>query len=308
MKTIRMKLKPLGSYLTDWSSDTITGALLWVYLRRFGQEALSQLIATFLKNDPPFVISSGFPGDLLQRPYLYKPSRQITSLAQLDEGKKAKKSQWVSLDAFNRLREGQFVKPEDIDKPIRTEVVLHNHISRTLGTTLEEGGLYSVEERFLDIEQYRCITVYANVQPDWVELLGELFADLGRSGFGARSSTGKGAFQVMEVTAFDGFNALACANSFVLLGNVIPRATDPSQGFYRLTIKRGRLGEEYAKLHDPFKKPLIMLTAGSVLYSTNKDTLWLGRFVENIAPSATQVVHCGMAMVVPALLDKTDYL
>ncbi|MEW5920390.1 MAG: hypothetical protein AB1796_05430 [Bacillota bacterium] len=302
MKTVRLKLKPLGSYLTDWSSDTMTGALLWVYSRRFGPAALSQLIAAFRQNEPPFVLSSGFPGDLLPRPFIPQPVQQITTLRQIEEGKKLKKSQWVSLAMFNSLRQGQMHKPEEIPKPLLTEVVLHNQVSRISGSTSEGGELYSVEEQFLNIEHYQHITVYANVQPDWEDLLGELFADLGRTGLGARSSTGKGAFIVEEIADFYGFSAPPGANSYILLGNITPRATDPAKGYFKVAIKRGKLGEEYAKLPNPFKKPLVMLVPGSVLYSTAPLAGWLGRFVEDIAPAAPQVVHCGMAMVTPARL------
>jgi CRISPR-associated protein Csm4 len=302
MKTIRLKLKPLGSYLTDWSSDTITGALLWVYSRRFGPEALGQLISAFLQNKPPFVLSSGFPGDLLPRPLLPQPARPLTNLKQIEEGKKLKKSQWVTLDTFNSLRQGQQAYPEEIPKPQFEELVTHNQVSRLTGTTGEDGGLYTVEEKFLNIKHYRYISVYANVQPDWEGLLGELFSDLGRTGIGARSSTGKGAFVVEETADFHGFSDLPETNSCIILGNITPRATEPARGYFKITIKRGKLGEEYAKLPNPFKKPLVMLVPGSVLYSSASVPGWLGRFVEDIAPAAPQVVHCGMAMVTPARL------
>ena len=302
MKTIRLKLKPLGSYLTDWSSDTITGALLWAYNRRFGSIALGQLISSFLKNEPPFVLSSGFPGDLLPRPFLPQPARQITTLTQIEEGKKLKKSQWVTLDEFNNLRQGQPAKPVEIPRSMLTEVVMHNQVSRISGSTSEGGELYTVEEHFLDIKHFQYISVYAHVQPDWADLLAEMFSDLGRTGLGARSSTGKGAFMVEETADFYGFSDLPETNSCIILGNITPRATDPAKGYFKVAIKRGRLGEEYAKLPNPFKKPLVMLVPGSVLYSTAPLSGWLGRFVEDIAPAAPQVVHCGMAMVTPAML------
>ncbi|MBT9173027.1 MAG: hypothetical protein DDT21_01417 [Syntrophomonadaceae bacterium] len=304
MKTVRLKLNPLGSYLTNWSSDTITGALLWAYYRRFGTEALGQLISAFLKNEPPFVLSSGFPGDLLPRPFIPQPAQQISTLRQIEEGKKLKKSQWVTLNVFNNLRQGQPAKPEEITKPLQTEVVLHNQVSRISGSTSEGGELYTVEEQFLNIKCYQYISIYAYIHPDWEELLGELFADLGRTGLGARASTGKGVFLVEETAGFPGFADLPDANSYILLGNVTPSVTDPASGYYKLIIKRGRLGEEYAKLPNPFKKPLIMLVAGSVLYSSSQHTKWLGRFIEDIAPDAPQAVHCGMAMVVPACSNQ----
>ena len=306
MKLLRIKLKPSGSFLTDWSSDTLTGALLWAYYRRFGSAALSSLITSFRQNEPPFVLSSGFPGDLLPRPFIPQPARQVTNLQQIQEGKKLKKSPWVTLDMFNNIRQGQQAKPEEIPKPLLKEVVLHNQVSRISGSTSEGGELYTIEEQFLNVRYYQYISVYALVLSDWVDLFGELFADLGRTGLGARSSTGKGAFLLEEASDFHGFPVIAEANSYIILGHIVPSATDPVKGYFKVTIKRGRLGEEYAKLPNPFKKPLIMLMPGSVLYASDPHRKWLGRFVEDIAPAASQIVHCGMAMVTTARVLQSN--
>jgi len=306
MKTIRLKFKLSGSYLTDWSSDTMTGALLWAYYRKYGSNALSELIAAFLENDPPFVLSSGFPGDLLPRPFIPQPAQRIETLNQIVEGKKLKKSQWVTLEMFNNLRQGLMLRPEEILKPSTEEVVLHNQVNRISGSTSEGGELYSIEERFLNIKQYMHITVYANVKPEWNGIFSEMFADLGRTGIGGRSSTGKGAFIVEECVDFNGFPDPLVANGYIILGNVIPKATDSTKGYFKVSIKRGKLGEEYAKLANPFKKPLVMLMPGSVFYSSTPTFGWLGRFVKNIAPIKPQVVHCGMAMVIAARLIQTN--
>jgi len=304
MKTMRLRLKPAGSYLTDWSSDTLTGALLWVYYRKYGSNSLSELISAFLENDPPFVLSSGFPGDLLPRPFIPQHTQKIETLNQIEEGKKLKKSQWVTLEMFNNLRHGMMLKPEEFPKPNTEEVVLHNQVSRISGSTIEGGELYSIEERFLNIKQYVHITVYANVKPEWNDILSEMFADLGRTGIGARSSTGKGVFILDEYTDFQGFTDLSESNGCILLGNVIPRATDPTKGFFKVVIKRGKLGEEFSKIYNPFKKPLVMLMPGSVFYSLSSMQSWLGRFVENIVPMPPGIVHCGMAMVTTARLSQ----
>ena len=55
------------------------------------------------------------------------------------------------------------------------------------------------------------------------------------------------------------------------LSSFIPKENDPVEGYYHILLKYGKLGGLYAKgisevNNNPFKKPLIMFSAGSVFY------------------------------------------
>lgn len=79
----RIKLKLTSAFLTPWASDTIMGQLCWVLEERFGGTFLDELITYFEEGIPPFVISAGFPGDLLPRPLL--PQRKSDTPLTLEE-------------------------------------------------------------------------------------------------------------------------------------------------------------------------------------------------------------------------------
>ena len=302
MKMYRLRLKPNGSFQTRWSSDTLTGALFWAYYRREGEEALAKLLQEYRFGNPSFVLSSGFPGNLLPKPFL-PPLRkdEKTTLAQLRLYKKIKKIEWVTLDDFNRLLMGEQIMHQDLEQPLLTEIVMHNEVNRITGTTGDNHSLFAAEEIYLN-DKYEFITIYAFIKKNWQSRLKALFEDLGREGIGGRSSTGKGTFFVAACDEFE-FNAEERLNGYIQLGNAVPKASDPSQGYFKIDVKRGRLGEEKAKSGSPFKKPLLMLKPGSVFYE-DSDLKWIGRLVDGIAISFPEAVQCGMAMVIPALLPE----
>lgn len=60
-------------------------------------------------------------------------------------------------------------------------------------------------------------------------------------------------------------------NAFMTHSSFIPKETDPVRGYYHTILKYGKLGGVYATgasevNKNPFKKPLIMFSAGSVFY------------------------------------------
>lgn len=303
MKMYRFRLKPGGSFRTAWSSDTLTGALFWAYYRREGEQALTSLIREFHLGQPPFVLSCGFPGDLLPKPVL-PAARQAEkpTLAQLRMYKKIKKTEWLTLAAFNRWLLGEQVITGELQQPLLTELIMHNEVSRITGTTGDTHSLFAAEETFLN-EECQYITVYAFAREGWQHRLQELFEDLGKGGIGARASTGKGTFHMAACDEFS-FNSPQIFNGYILLGNAVPNASDPARGYMKIIVKRGKLGEEKSKTANPFKKPLLMLKPGSVFY-TDAGLKWIGRLVEGIAPGFPESVQCGMAVVIPAILpDK----
>lgn len=303
MEVIRFKIKPLSSFKTNWASDTLMGAVFWSYLRRNGSSALKKLLDSFMDRQPPFLLSSGFPGDLFPRPFL--PPRPLTgtrpSLQDIQQAKKHKKVAWVSLAAFNAARKGEALALEEIEPPFIKGLVIHNQIDRLTSTTGGTGTMFSCEETFLNEHHYPYLSIYAYVQPKWKEELIDLIQDVGKTGLGGRSSTGKGVFVLESYETFSGFTPVENPNACITLGHMVPHATDPVKGFYKTIIKRGRLGEERARLSNPFKKPLVMFIPGASFYDAGQRQ-FLGRMVSNIAQAASDAVHCGMVPVVPARL------
>jgi len=78
MKTLQITLKMESGTLTPFQADTIFGHLCWVIAHKEGEKGLEEFLKPFKQGNPPFIISDGFPGELLPKPMvvefnIYKP-------------------------------------------------------------------------------------------------------------------------------------------------------------------------------------------------------------------------------------------
>lgn len=306
MKTYRIRLKPRGSFKTPVHADTLFGHLCWIVKWTEGDEALKNLLEVFGK-DPPFILSDGFPGDFLPAPV------HLPRLAGKDkEGRdayraieKSKAIKWLTADEFSRVQAGMPVEPpEEHREGFRQFTTLHNSISRLTGTTGEEGSLFEVEEYALD---GKCghITVYAKIRDGWEERFKDFFGKLSMSGYGKKKSVGMGAFEVMPLESFTGFDAQARANGFMALSNFVPAKDDPVEGRYGVLVKYGKLGGEFSFSGKPFKKPLMMIKAGSVFRCVGLKPYY-GRLVRGLSEERPEAVNYGFAFPVPCVVTDSS--
>lgn len=320
MLTYRATLRPRSAWRSPLQADTLFGHCCWLAQYAGGDAALKPLLDPFRNGaPPPLLFSNGFPTDRLPRPLVLDPShnRQRSKAAQISDMEARKASvgvRWVSVDEFNALRCGKQIviaKREDV---ALSRPVLKNQINRITGGTTpvdpdddEPGGgnLYGVvEEAFVDRSALRPVAVntvvYVRAQDQaWADLAHELLRELTRTGYGAKKSVGYGQFELIEWIPFDGFAQVPNANGFVSLSNWVPARTDPTRGSYTTLVKYGKLGEELATTENPFKFPLLMLTAGSTFYTDGPPREWYGRLVDKIAPANDDIVQYGYAFAVP---------
>ena len=287
-----------------WQSDTIWGHLCWGLKYNYGEETLLQFIDAYKQGAPPLLISNGFPDDLLPRPKL--PDSMPDKHRNLDEqrsefrnGKNAKGIQFLTKEEFTRAINGEKFVPSLEDDFETTVVTLKNQINRMTGTTGagEAGQLFS-------FEQYRwsSISIYLKVVDEFIDRTRELFHHLAQSGYGKRKSAGYGHTKLVAFEPFAGFPSPADANGFVTLSNFVPAAQDPTSGYWDILVKYGKLGEEFAYGENPFKKPLIMFTAGSSFHDSPCREHY-GRLVRGLSPiHADKVVQYGIALPVPMKL------
>jgi len=177
--------------------------------------------------------------------------------------------------------------------------MLKNQVSRTEATAGTEGGtLYSMDELW-----WPDVAIYALADEEFVDEARTLFKHLELEGYGKRRSAGYGAIDSLDVEDFAGFDSPEDANGFVSLSSFVPGPDDPVNGFWQISVKYGRLGEEYAYGPNPFKRPLLMLTAGSAFYDSPVRPFY-GTLVEGISPAHPEVVHYGFALPVAMKLPK----
>lgn len=303
MKTYRLKIKPYSSYLTPWQADTIFGHLCWIMAWREGENALNAFLDEYKKGNPVFVLSDGLPGDFLPVPaHLSLQEQRERDFEAFKKAKKLKKVLWLQPDVFELVRRGnlEIETPGEI-KTSRAYTTLHSSINRITGTTGDEGSLFELPEY---VSEQNEISIYLKIRDEWEDKVFSLFKDLSLTGYGRKKSVGKGAFEIIgELESFDKFNDFDGANAFMSLSNFVPAKNDPTDGFYKTLVKYGKLGGEYTFCGKPFKKPLMMLAAGSSFKAKKGIKPFYGRMVEDIAPAKPEVVQYGYAFAVPLVIN-----
>lgn len=172
-----------------------------------------------------------------------------------------------------------------------------------------EGQLFSYHPKFLD-EGTRVVflikVLNENIFYSDKFKCEEILKDVFEIGFGKKKSSGFGQFQVISnngniTTDFDGFDEPSSANSFITLGNYLPSYDDgisKDGSSYDFIVKYGRLSEEKSLSKNPFKKPLILLTPGSI-FKTSKIKDYYGRVTQggHISEFDIDAVQFGMPFI-----------
>ena len=297
----RITIQPSGSIGTPWQSDTIFGHMAWIVAFKGGEKAIREFLAPFIENDPPFILSDGFPGDYMPIPLLDKTylESEFRSVEEYNLYKKVKKARFVELKNFCEAREKKKAYYSPVDEQFSTIEVLHASINRMTNSTGEEGQLFSTNESYL--KEGKTLTIYVRCKNGWIKKVYELFKELSLTGFGRDKSTGIGAFNVKGFEKFDGFEGLDNANGFISISSFVPAENDPTEGRWRIRVKRGFLGEHAGK-GNPFKRPLIQFEPGAVFKTETAPKPWYGRMVKKIAPGMPEAVQNCMTLAVPCII------
>lgn len=286
--TIRLK-SPL---ITSFQSDTIFGHICWAirFLYRDGEKRLCEFLETYDKEEiPPLIVSNGFPSGYLPKPVvppitqkdlevLFKRENRLENSFKIKTIKKLPlilksdfdalqlEVEMTSFKLFARMSESYETMVKELAKE-QGMVVQHNTVNRIEGKVTK--GLYSQEETFYSPDA-GLLVIYLKTNYFSKKELEQIFTYIKEAGFGRDKSTGKGYF---GFDIKDGIDLLEhkSPNAFVTLSSYIPKENDPAKGYYHTLLKYGKLGGLYAKgipevNGNPFKKPLIMFTAGSVFY------------------------------------------
>ncbi|MGQ9677217.1 MAG: type III-A CRISPR-associated RAMP protein Csm4 [Chloroflexota bacterium] len=313
MDWYRLRLQTASPTATPWQADTIFGHLCWALVFLEGEDFLRTFLELYDLGEPPLVLSNGFPGDLLPRPLLGGQPASRAGDSDADQetyrrGKELRRAIWLTESEFDRARRGEEVTPR-AESPWRNVVTMHNQINRVTGTTGEEGSLYARESQALagpghnGEESYGSVTVYALVDPGFTNTLQRCLDYLGATGYGKRKSVGFGALSKPEPERFAGFPPIDGANGFMSLSNFVPAKGDPVRGAWRTLVKRGKLGEHLARTDNPFKRPVVMLEAGSCFYDSPVRSFY-GRLVKDVHDGRREIVQYGLALPVPIRLPE----
>ena len=293
--TVNLK-SPMG---TPWQADTIIGHLAWMTWFKEGEKGIKEFLSPFLEGNPPFILSDGFPGDLLPRPHGMKQAGGVKDLDSYSKERRVRKAEFLKLSDFEAARLGHEIKEEPIPSPWDDIETLHATISRKSNTTTDEAGnLFSTESwclrREFALNGSQPINVYLYCREGWREKIENLFQDLSLEGFGRDKSVGLGQFETLGLEGWEGFNNFKGANGFIALSSFVPHENDPVQGRWAFNIKYGKLGEGTLS-SNPFKKPFLQVKPGAVFFTGGPPKPFYGRVLQGLAPGfpgAIQICHC----------------
>jgi CRISPR-associated protein Csm4 len=292
MNIYKISLKIFSGILTPFQADTIFGHLCWALFHREGEKSLQEFLEPFKQGNPPFILSDGFPDEMLPKPlsadFIGKDA---------EERKDLKKIDFISSQDFDFVRNAERCPAGSVVPNFEIYLTFHNTISRLTNSVLTEGGIYSLKQTFIPR-----ISIYLKtLSENWKERVVDLFKDLATGAYGRKKSIGAGHFSVQDVVPFS-FKNVNGANAFVTLSNFSPAEKDPSEGLFKTFVKYGKLGEEFTFCGNPFKRPLVMLRAGSVFRTGGMPKDFYGRIIkEGIAPAKPEVVQYAYAFPVPLL-------
>ena len=283
IKRIKIKLK--SGLLSELQSDTIFGSFCWRMKEILGEDKLLSFLEFYKNGKPVFSVSNGFlskddkddKDDKIffpnpQIPYNYEPvSKNKTEKIQTFlEYKEKKKISFVCLKDFNKKLSSQEIGNEDekeipaFEEDLRTSVEIDRETM-----TAKKGNLFSYAPKYLE-KQF--LNVFIKVIDDSVykefnceSLLKETF----NLGFGKKKSSGYGDMEVIDVSEFNGFEEPKDGNGFIILSNYLPSKDDGiTDMFYDFHVKYSKLGEQYSKNSNPFKRPIIFFKPGSVFITS----------------------------------------
>jgi CRISPR-associated protein Csm4 len=306
MSLYRYRITPTSAFATPLRSDTLYGHLLWRAAERDGTEKVKKLIESFAGKTPPFKLSSAFPQDCLPLPSLapiprqrfrerFAPDGGKQLVDQLQLYKQFRKLKYLKVDILRQLVGGlcqeklfaQWLKQPEQFGPsaeiTKTATQPHNSIDRSSGKVMAEGGLHFGSATWYSLGF--ALDLY--VETDQLELFDRLMCDLQRSGYGADSSTGKGQFEFSRDESFDPEQWPQTGNARLLLSLTAAENMQAFFGSYQPQVKRGRAWSGFGE-QNPFKKPFLALSEGSVLTAMPEEGFVLRNIHSN--PDIVQVL------------------
>lgn len=279
--TVRLAA-PLGTPLVG---PTLFGQICWVLRERDGEAAL---LAWLDEPARAFVVSDGFPHGFLPRPLVHPRALPPDEISNAKERKKrgfVRRETWLS----NRQAWDETALTLDhltADKP-QPKRLAHNQVHRSGRGTLEEGGLYFLEEdwRFSagpddGASDPALMDIYVETA-DPADRVAEIFTELGERGYGRDASTGRGRWTVEgSVEADSALSRDAGPRRMSLSRGVIDPETMVAP-LWRLEPHFGRAGPQIALAGvSPFKRP-VLLTRPGMTFTPVGQGPW-GRMLDGI--------------------------
>jgi len=285
MKLLKLIVEPKSSFVSYPKADTIFGHFAYhLFLDK------NDVLQDYLEEKPKIIFS-----DFLPDGYVSKPTLPLNFFSVSDSDKKEfRKKQWIS---FANLQKGNLQECENLEF-FSKKTVVRNSINRNTYTTDDSGVFapYGVEE----LEFRRIISLYVLFDEESFSV-GEIeqrLNKMGKYGFGKKSSTGKGQFQVKIDENFRGFSDVKSNYYLTLSPSFLNNKADNITKAYYDTFNR--FGK-FANSSTPFKKPVLMAQSGAVVKLKEKKE-YIGKAMNNGYDKVSFVQ--GYSIVVPFQFEE----
>ena len=236
-------------------SDMLFGHFCWALADLRGEGALQEFLATCQGPNPGVVFSDAFPGDTLPRPdfpFFMQQSGDIDRdrLLQLArEAKRFRSLHYLPKSVVLQILKGEQLELEGLEGGgFTTYVTQHVSMDRRNNRALD-GALYSLREVR---PQAGFLTVYVSVLPAWQEIFEKTLDYMVDQGIGGSRSIGRGRFEITSISLDSSFENVAQPNAFMSLSAFVPARNDPTDGWYRLGLKRGVAGRGFEPVQTRF--------------------------------------------------------
>jgi CRISPR-associated protein Csm4 len=320
MKTFILTLKQKSGLLTALQSDTIYGHFCWRLKERFGVNKLTEFISLYKNDNPVFLLSDGllkvkdeirFP-----RPFIFqKPDtkeNKVDKILEFVERKKSKERNYLTLSEINKFLSNGKIELEEIEEGIdlkKTKNKKKKIFEESLRVSVQidrnsfasaEGKLYSYNPKFSRDDVFFVVLIKVLNEDKYKEFdCDNILKDTFRIGFGKKKSSGYGQFEVLGFDEFKEINEPIESDTFFVLGNYLTANEDKVMPIgYDINTKYGKFGEEFSQSENPFKNPIVFLTAGSCFKTENKKEFY-GRISNESEISLTikEAVQFGMPFI-----------
>lgn len=310
--THKILLELKSGLLSELQSDTIFGHFCWRLKDAFGEESLKEFLSFYSNGKPVFTVSDGlferggvtfFNKPKMQTPFTHQTKSKKERIGAAILYKELKSRNYITLDQLrlflnNKTQEYNKSFEDVLEIPsMYSEVRTHVQIDRQISGSAE-GKLFTVKPNYITDESF--ITIFIKeIDKDAFKRFKvlDVFRAIFETGYGKKKSSGFGEFNVVSISEFKDFAEPNDSRGFISFSNYLPSNKDNvSNAFYDINIKYGKLGEEFSNSENPFKKPILFLTAGSC-FLTDVRCEFYGRCTEEseITDYNPKVIQSGMA-------------
>lgn len=305
MEYLRLKIKPISSFVTEPSSDTLFGQIC--YTLSLMNEDINTMLADY-ETDPFLVVSDLFPLGYALKPVIPMKLDDTLNIENLANRKKYKNKNRILLDGV--ISSGKILD-EHIYAPVWNIIsseTTHAYINRLTGTTSKGAfapyNLVDYHYSALKEDGEFYFDLYLYVKEEYKSAVLKAIELIGKTGYGKKATIGKGRFIIdnlvdIETVTID----LSGKNSLFTIGRccISGLGNKADAVYYTHNTIFGKHGVITAD-GIPFKSPYIAAEQGMVLLDIKDDSIfnkpYIGKAITGIS-HRNNTVSQGYSLYIP---------